>query len=133
MTKKNKKLLIVEDEDLMRKTLVERFSKEKFEIHQAEDGQKALDEALAIKPDLVLLDIVLPQLDGMVVLKKIREAGQWGKQVPIIVLTNLNADDKMICDIIESKPSYYLVKTDWTLDQIVEKVNEMLVSVEAST
>jgi len=120
------KILIVEDEDAILKALVNKFIGEKFSVLQAKNGEEGLNLALLNKPDLILLDIILPKMDGMTMMKKLREANSWGKSVPVILLTNLNADEKIMKGIIENEPAYYLVKTDWTLDQVVEKVRERL-------
>jgi DNA-binding response OmpR family regulator len=120
------KLLIVEDEDSMLNALVEKFSSEGFETVAAKDGKTGFDKALVEKPDLILLDIVLPEKDGMTMMRELRAYNSWGKGVPIILLTNLNADDKIMEGVAKDEPSYYLVKTDWTLDQIVDKVKERL-------
>ena len=126
MPEATKKILIVEDEALLIKTLSERFAKDGYQILTAGDGELGLQMALKEEPDLILLDIVLPKMDGIAMLKKLREANTWSKQVPVILLTNLNVDDQMIDTITRDKPAYYLVKTDWTMDQIAEKVKERL-------
>ncbi len=123
------KILIVEDEDLILKALVDKFIGEKFEVIAAKDGEEGLNLALLNQPDLILLDIILPKMDGMTMMKKLREVNPWGKSVPIILLTNLNADEKIMKGIIKNEPAYYFVKTDWTLDQVVEKVRERLTRV----
>jgi len=126
MAEATKKILIVEDEVLLVKTLSERFIEDGYQVLTAGDGELGLQMALKEEPDLILLDIVLPKLDGMAMLKELREANTWSKQVPVILLTNLNVDDAMIDAITRDKPAYYLVKTDWTMDQIAEKVKERL-------
>ncbi len=126
MAETNKKLLIVEDEELMRKTLMERFTKEGYQTVAAADGEEGLRLAWAEQPDIILLDIILPKLDGMSLMRQLRTGNDWGRQVPIILLTNLNADDNITEAVAKDKPAYYLVKTDWTLDNIVAKVRERL-------
>ena len=126
MPTQNKRLLIIEDEEVMRETLAERFGKEAFDVFQAKDGRKGLADALELKPDVILLDIMMPKLDGMDVLERIRMASDWGKSVPVVVLTNLNVDDNTLKTIINSQPSSYLLKTDWDLDQVVGKTKEIL-------
>ena len=120
------KLLIIEDEDLMLKPLVDKFSSEGFEVISAKDGESGLDKALTEKPDLILLDIILPKKDGMTMMRELRTSNSWGKNVPVILLTNLNADDRIMKGVTKDEPAYYLVKTDWTLDQVVEKVKDRL-------
>lgn len=111
---------------MMSKTLVERFEQEGFKVFAAKDGEAGLKMALEEEPTIILLDILLPKMDGMQVLQKLRESGDWGKNVPVIMLTNLDANDKIIERVAKDKPTYYLIKSDWSLDKIVEKVNERL-------
>lgn len=120
-----KKIMIVEDEEPMRKALVEKFEGAIFKTIEAEDGVTALEKTLAEKPDLIILDIIMPGMGGMFMLKKLRN-DPWGKNVPVIFLTNLNADDKMIQDITETDPAYYFVKTDIKLSELYDKAKELL-------
>ena len=122
-----KKVLIVEDEAPMLAALTDKFEREGFSVEGARDGKTGLDRARVTKPDIILLDIVLPVMDGLTMLKQMRATNDWGKTVPVILLTNLSADKaEIVRTVAETEPSYYLVKTDWTLDQIVEKVREQL-------
>ncbi len=123
-----KKILIIEDEELELDALVQKFSDEDFEVLTAEDGEIGYEKALAEKPDIILLDLLLPKLEGMDMMKKLRVANSWGKTVPIIILTNLNPDSKIIKGVAEDEPAFCLMKADFTLDQIVEKVKERLLS-----
>ena len=123
---KGKKVLIAEDEAPMLGALNEKFTDEGCNVIAAEDGDAALALAKKEQPDLILLDILMPKVNGLDVLEKIRGVGAWGKKVPIIMLTNLSADDKIINSVAKNEPSYYLVKTDWKLFDIVEKAKECL-------
>jgi DNA-binding response OmpR family regulator len=120
------KILIVEDEENALGPLSERFKAEGFEVSAARDGVEGLEKATAEQPDLILLDIVMPKMDGMTMMKKLRDSGDYGKSVPIILLTNLSADEEILKGVAEDEPAYYLVKVDWTLDEIVEKVKQRL-------
>ena len=126
MADQTKKILIVEDEPDMLKNLVDKFSREGFAAIGAEDGEKGLSSALSYQPDLILLDIVLPKMDGMTMMRKLREQSDWGKKVPIILLTNLNADDQIMAGVAKDEPAFYLIKTEWTLDDVVKKVKQCL-------
>ncbi len=82
--------------------------------------------ALAKHPDLILLDLVMPEMDGMTALKKIREDA-WGASVPVIILTNLSATkEQLVDDMITHKPMHYLIKSDWKLHDVVKKIEEIL-------
>lgn len=124
----NKKILIVEiveDDRPLLTVLSERFASEGYRVLSAVTGEEGLKLALENKPDLILLDIVMPKMDGITMLKKLRE-DVWGKRANVILLTNLTADEKITKAVTELEPSYYLIKTDWKMDDIVERVKNCL-------
>ncbi len=122
-----KTILLVEDEASQRKALAEKFTREGFSVLEAKDGVEGLAVALKAQPDLILLDIVMPKMDGMTMLKKLRQKNAWGKTVPVILLTNLSADSEDINKgIAENEPAYYLVKSDWSINDVVAKARERL-------
>ncbi len=120
MANDKKTILVVEDETLMVNALKKKLEAEDFNVLVAKDGSEGLNIALEKHPDLVLLDVILPVMDGMTALKNLR-ADSWGKDVPVIILTNLSR----AATIEESKKkgvNTYLVKTDWKLAEVVQKV-----------
>jgi len=119
-----KTILIIEDEHLLSKAIRRKLEKNAFSVIDAFDGGEGLAVALERHPDLILLDIVLPIMDGVTLLDRLRE-DQWGKDVPVIILSNLS-DASIIKESKEKDVNTYLVKTDWKLDQVVEKVKQML-------
>lgn len=129
-TRRGKKILVieaVEDDSSLRNVLHEKFTVEGFSVLDAKDGEEGLAIALREHPDLILLDIVLPKMDGITMMKKLRQDGEWGKNVPIILLTNLSADDEKINQAVtDNEPAYYLVKSNWKINDLVEKVRERL-------
>lgn len=83
--------------------------------------------ALSEKPELILLDILMPIMDGLTMMDKLRKKNSYGKAVPIILLTNLSSsEEKIIAAVTKNEPAYYLVKSDWNLSQIVGKIRERL-------
>ena len=119
-------ILVIEDEILQLNLLSQQLTAKGYKVLKAKDGQEGLQLAFANKPDLILLDIVMPHLDGMTVMKKIREHDAWGKNVPIILLTNLDTNEDRLKDITRDQPAYYLVKSEWSMDQVMEKIEERL-------
>jgi len=119
-----KKILIVEDENALLGFLTSKFKKEGFSVLQARDGEKGLITALQEHPDIILLDIVMPRMDGMTMLAKLRK-DSWGKSVPVILLTNLS-DSEKISQALELGTFEYLVKADWAIEDIVAKVRKQL-------
>jgi len=122
MTKLNKKILIAEDDKSLLSALQEKFTNQGFSVVTALDGEEGLIVAEKEKPDLLLLDIKMPIIDGITMARKLKEVGI---NVPIIFLTNLD-DVKHISDAIEVSKSDYLIKSDWDLDDIVKKVKAKL-------
>ncbi|MBU2541984.1 response regulator [Patescibacteria group bacterium] len=119
-----KKILIVEDEPSLLKALEIKFIDEGFEVIKAVDGKQGLEMSLLEHPDIILLDIVMPIMDGMTMLKKLRE-DKWGKDAKVIILTNLS-DAEKVAKAAEHNVFDFLVKTDWHISDVVEKVKERL-------
>jgi len=76
-------------------------------------------------PDLILLDLGMPHVDGLEVLEKMR-SDEWGKELPIILFTNLPLDTKLEKKILKYKPTYYFAKSEVSLDKLIEKVKESI-------
>ena len=120
----NKKILIVEDDISSLEILVDKFTREAFNVLQAKNGIEGLEVALKEHPDLILLDIIMPKMDGISMIKELQE-DEWGKDVPIIILTNLS-DGEKVAEAIERGVQDFLVKSDWNLNDVVKKVKERL-------
>lgn len=121
------KVLIIEDEKPMNDAIYESLSRAGFvNIIRAYDGQEAIVKAKNEKPSLIILDLMLPKVEGLEVLRRIRAMNEWGKKVPIIILTALFEDDRINKAITEHEPSYYFVKTNISLKQLADKVRELL-------
>lgn len=123
-TEQAKKVLVIEDEQDLREALKTALSIENFEVHTAGDGEAGLQMALEVKPDLILLDLMMPKLDGLGVLKALRE-DEWGKNVKVIVMTALD-DLERVAEVLENGGSEYLVKSNISLGTVVAKVKEKL-------
>ncbi len=120
-------ILVVEDEKILADTLEEKLVSEGFNVTKAYDGEEGLKLAMSKHPNLILLDLLMPKMDGMAFLKELRKDASWGKNVPVIILTNLSShDEQRNKDIVELEPSYYFMKTDKSTEEIVEKIKERL-------
>lgn len=118
----NKKILLVEDDTVILRILSERLRKEGYDIFVAEDGEEGLEKVKSLKPDLILLDLILPKLDGISLLKKIKK-DESISNIPILILTNLRSDET-IEESTKLGVSDYLVKVNYTPDELVSKVKE---------
>lgn len=124
MTDKKNKILIIEDEIDLRHLLKSKLSSEGFDVIEAENGKTGLEAALSQKPDVILLDIIMPIMDGLSMLKELRQS-EYGKSVPVIILSNLSEAEK-ISEGLEKNVYDYLVKSDWEPDDIVKLIRKKI-------
>jgi len=122
----NKKhtILVVDDDVPLLKAVCGKLEREGFQVFEAKNGQEGLDLALSNHPDLILLDIIMPVMDGMSMFEKLRQDA-WGKNAKVIVLTNLS-DNTKLAEALELKSYGYLVKIDWKIEDVVAKIKETL-------
>lgn len=118
------KILVVEDERMVRDALKRKLETMGFDVVEAGDGQEGLNLAIKEHPQLILLDLILPLMDGITVLEKLR-VDESTKNIPVIVLSNLS-DDATVQESKHKGVYDYLVKTDWTLDDVISKVKVIL-------
>lgn len=119
-----KKILFIEDEPHLQKAVGEILEQEGFNIFAALDGEKGLELAKKEKPDLILLDLILPKKDGFEVLKGLKEDKKT-KDIPVIVLTNLEGVGD-VEKVLELGATTYLVKANYQLEDVVAKIKEFL-------
>jgi DNA-binding response OmpR family regulator len=120
-------ILIVEDDPALLRALADKLAREDFLVLQAKDGLEGLTTAQEKHPNLILLDIAMPRMDGLTMMKKLRTENEWGENVPIILLTNLSShDEKINAGIAEDEPAYFFEKSDLDLDNLVKKIHERL-------
>ncbi|HZE86752.1 MAG TPA: response regulator [Methylomirabilota bacterium] len=120
-----KTILIIDDELPYLRLLHDQLTKNGYAVISANDGEKGLALAKQKHPDLILLDIRMPSMNGLVVLKELRK-DPYGKTVKVILLTNLEPDDNTVKEVIHGQPSFYLVKSDIQLDSLIKKLKDLL-------
>lgn len=127
-----KKVLVVEDENLLRKSLASALKAAKFKVFEAKNGKEGLERALKHKPDLILLDLLMPVMDGLTMLKKLRK-DEWGKNVFVYILTN-SEPTVDLADEASHVPfrSVYLLKFDYDLNEVVDMVKKQVGKVPVS-
>lgn len=114
---------VIEDDPTLSTALADNLTNEGFQVIRAKDGQEGLNMALSERPDLILLDLRLPKMDGLIILDKLRQ-DPWGKNVEVIVLSN-SSNPNDVASAIDSV-NEYLVKVDWKIEDIIKKVREKL-------
>ena len=118
------KILIVEDDPLMRRLYQKIFTFEKYEVEMAEDGEEGLDKARKSKPTLILLDIMMPKMNGLQVLEKLK-ADPDLKKIPVVMLTNL-AGQKDAETALAKGAVKYIVKSEYEPKQVADMVKGVL-------
>lgn len=118
------KVLLVEDDNMIIDMYTLKFTQEGYDVVQAENGKDGLDQALKVVPDIILLDIILPQMDGFTVLKELK-ANDSTKDIPVVLLTNLGQDGD-VKKGLELGANDYLIKANYTPSQVVDKIKSVL-------
>ena len=125
---KSKKILIIEDDPFLSEMYATKFTQNGFKIEVAIDGKSGLDKIKEFKPDLILLDIVLPKMDGFTVLSKIKKDPQL-KDVPVVLLTNLGQKSEVEKGLSLGAEEY-IIKAHYTPTAVVNRVKEILEDLE---
>lgn len=124
MANKKIKILLIEDDPFLLSMYVTKFEMENFNVITAQDGDKGLKLAVRETPDIILLDLILPEKDGFEVLKGLM-ADEKLKNIPVILLTNLSQKED-IDRGLELGANDYLIKAHFTPSEVVEKVKKVL-------
>jgi DNA-binding response OmpR family regulator len=119
-----KKILIVEDDKFLRRLIVRKLIQEGFDISEAVDGEEGIKKIKEEKPDLVLLDLILPGIDGFGVLSRIKGDPDLAP-IPVIILTNVDQKEDMEKGLKMGAVDY-LIKAHLTPGEIVEKIKNVL-------
>jgi len=119
-----KKILIIEDDKFLRELIGQKLMQEGFNIAEAVDGEKGIRAVKEEKPDLVLLDLVLPGIDGFEVLARMKGEVETA-QVPVIILSNLGQKDD-IEKGLKMGAVDYLIKAHFTPAEIIDKIRTVL-------
>ena len=124
MADKKVKILLIEDEEMLANMYEVKFKNDGFELVKALDGADGLEKAKTVSPDFILLDIIMPKMDGFSVLKSLKEDAAT-KDIPVMLLTNLGQEE----DIERGKKLGavgYLVKANVTPSEVVEAVKKQI-------
>jgi DNA-binding response OmpR family regulator len=118
-----KKVLIVEDSKLLRAVVEDALKEAGFEPYTADNGLLGLETAKRVQPDLIMLDVMMPVMDGMQMYQALR-AEDWGKTIPVIMLTG--AEESRVTSWIDQNGLDFFKKEGWMMDEVVTKVKERL-------
>ncbi|MDQ3098463.1 MAG: response regulator [bacterium] len=119
------KILLVEDDQFLRDMYNELLSDEGFEVTACADGEEGYNKAMEGGFNLILLDIMLPKMDGLQILKNLQEKDLLSKNGPVVMLTNLGQDN-IVKEGFDYGASGYLIKSAMTPDQVLHEVHTFL-------
>jgi DNA-binding response OmpR family regulator len=120
---KDKKIFIVEDDRFLHRLLADKFQQWKANVESSFDGEEAIKNIREKKPDVILLDIILPGADGFEILKTIKQEDNL-KNIPVIILSNLGQEED-IEKGMQLGAEDFLIKANFTLDEIVTKLTKV--------
>lgn len=117
-------ILVVEDDELILELVANALEKDGFVVVRARNGEEGLKKASQSRPHLIILDIVMPKMDGLTMMKKLRQE-KWGEKIPIIMLTAQNTS-KDISESMDNKVFRIFIKSDWDVQEVVKAVRNRL-------
>ncbi len=118
-----KKILFVEDEEALQRTFGDILERENYEVLKALNGEDGLRLAKSEKPDLIILDLILPKMKGFEVLQALKKEEET-KDIPVIILTNLEKPQD-VEKALDLGATTYLVKTKYALEEIIGKIKKV--------
>jgi len=119
-----KTILIIEDDKFLRELIAQKLLKENYEISEAVDGEEGIKKIREEKPDLILLDLILPGIDGFEVLSRMK-SGEEISSIPVIILSNLGQKEDVERGLNLGAKDY-LIKAHFTPGEIIEKIKKIL-------
>lgn len=119
------KILVVEDDETLSKMYQKKLEHEGYQVSAAYSGGEGLKMAPQVLPDLILLDLMMPGVDGFAVIKQLRQKPET-KEIPIIILTNLGTSEIFIDEAKMLGVKNYLVKYKTSASEVIEKIKEEL-------
>lgn len=122
------KILIVDDEPNILELFVDTLSRQGFECSTARNGLEGLSLSLTVHPDIILLDLRMPEMDGLSMLRELRKKA-GGEKIPVIILSTVN-DEKSVSEAMQLGVSDFLEKSNWNITELVERIHNKIVVVK---
>ncbi|KKU86798.1 MAG: hypothetical protein A2667_02590 [Candidatus Wildermuthbacteria bacterium RIFCSPHIGHO2_01_FULL_47_27] len=119
-----KKILIIEDDGFLRELISRKLIQEGYEVIEALDGEEGLKKAAEEKPNLILLDLILPNVDGFEVLAQVKKNSSTAS-IPVVIFSNLGQKDEVERGL-QFGAADYMVKANFTPTEIIAKIKEIL-------
>ncbi len=119
-------VLIVEDEQSLRTALAESFSRAGFDVRTAFDGMEGVRAVKKLRPDLIVLDLLMPELNGRDMMRQLHEWDKTTKDIPVIVLTNVDTANAVVLKEVGNDPSVYLTKSNQNIENVIKEALKLL-------
>jgi len=119
-----KKITVAEDDQFLSNAYRVKLTKEGYEVKMTADGEELIESLKTDKPDLIILDLLMPKKDGFEALKEIKENPQW-KNIPVIIASNLGQTND-IDQGMKMGANDYIVKSDLSLEDLVQKIKDLI-------
>lgn len=123
MNETKKAVLIIEDEEHQREALRAGFEREHCFVVTAANGKEGLEKVKEVKPNIILLDLMMPVLDGFAFLEALKGDEEF-KHIPVVILTNLGTQERLT-NLINTKCDYFFTKTNSSLKEIIDKTKDI--------
>jgi len=120
-----KKILVIEDDLSYQKLLYDQLTGIGYEVILAKNGKEGLKTAKSQHPDLIILDIKMPVMDGLSMIDVYRE-DPYGRSANVIILTNLDPDNKILQSVLKNLPTCYFIKSDIQLAELINKIKDLI-------
>ncbi len=124
----DKHILVIEDEVDLREAMMEALNEAGYQVTGADNGQTGLEVALREHPDMILLDLMMPIMDGQETFRRLREDA-WGRDAKVVILTAMD-DVNNIGLAHEAKPLDYFIKAHHSLDDLVKQIRLLMFTSE---
>jgi CheY-like chemotaxis protein len=124
MNEQTRRILVAEDDRFLRKAAEMALKRQGYTVLTAADGEEALRAARSVLPDLILLDLIMPKLNGFDVLQALKKDAPTA-HIPVIILSNLG-QDRDVQQAMDAGATAYFIKTDLSLQALVQRVEETL-------
>lgn len=124
MEEDKKKILVVDDDAMLQEALTTKLGIEGFAVEVAGDGAEGFEKVRSFRPDLVLLDVMMPKVDGLEMFKRLRALPEF-RRLPVVLLTNLSSQEA-ISGALEQGVTTYLVKTEMSLEDVIDRIKVTL-------
>ncbi|MCX6718823.1 MAG: response regulator [Candidatus Taylorbacteria bacterium] len=123
-TKIPKRVLVIEDDDNLRNILLDALKASGFEVEGAVNGEDGLRMAFEMHPDAIMLDVMMPKMNGWQVLERLR-LDEWGRTAKVMILTSLGDVDN-IAHAVDDRVSIYVVKSELNMNNLAETINTLI-------